>query len=152
MWTVRGLTPPPGPGRTQFTSGWELERAVAALLAEQDATRLLTATWERQETSREQYVGPGRGGPSRRKTTKSTVRYQITSVTRNDAAIEPLVAQMDGLADAGDQHGGIAAVVGRFGAGLPCGHLRGACVPPFEGPAAGGAARCSSIVTTWCAA
>ena len=27
---MRGLTPPPGPGRTQFTTGWELERAVAA--------------------------------------------------------------------------------------------------------------------------
>src|SRR5512135_2757922 len=24
---VRGLTPPPGPGRTQFSTGWELERA-----------------------------------------------------------------------------------------------------------------------------
>ena len=27
---VRGLTPPVGPGRTQFTTGWELERAVNA--------------------------------------------------------------------------------------------------------------------------
>src|SRR3954451_14328477 len=63
---VRGLTPPVGPGRTQFTSGWELELAVKALLTEQGATGLLTATWERQETVREQYVGPGRGGPNRR--------------------------------------------------------------------------------------
>src|SRR3954451_24411839 len=31
---VRDLTPPVGPGRTQFTSGWELERAVKALLTE----------------------------------------------------------------------------------------------------------------------
>ena len=31
---LRGLTPPPGPGRTQFTTGWELEQAVAAVLAE----------------------------------------------------------------------------------------------------------------------
>ena len=75
---VRGLTPPVGPGRTQFTTGWELERAVNALLAEQDATGLLTVTWERQETSREHYVGPGRGGPNRRKTTERSVRYQIT--------------------------------------------------------------------------
>src|SRR3954468_3587027 len=49
---VRGLTPPVGPGRTQFTTGWELERAVHALLAEEDARGLLTVTWERQETSR----------------------------------------------------------------------------------------------------
>ena len=91
---VRGLTPPPGPGRTQFTTGWELERAIAAVLAEQDATALLTVTWERQETSREHYVGPGRGGPGRRKTTETTIRYQITAVMRNDTAIEHLVARM----------------------------------------------------------
>ena len=91
---VRGLTPPPGPGRTQFTTGWELERAVNAVLAEEGAQGLLTVTWERQETSREHYVGPGRGGPKRRKTTERSVRYQITSVARDDAAIERLVARM----------------------------------------------------------
>src|SRR4051812_33960399 len=91
---VCGLTPPVGPGRTQFTSGWELERAVKALLSEQGATGLLTATWERQETVREHYVGPGRGGPNRRKATERLVRYQITAVTRDEAAIERLVARM----------------------------------------------------------
>src|SRR5512135_658324 len=91
---VRGLTPPPGPGRAQFTTGWELERAVDALLAEQGAKGLLTVAWERQETSRTRYVGPGRGGPNRRQTTEWSVRYQITSVTRDEAAIERLVARM----------------------------------------------------------
>ncbi len=91
---VRSLTPPVGPGRTQFTSGWELELAVKALLTEQDATGLLTVTWERQETVREHSVGPGRGGPNRRKATERSVRYQITTVTRDDAAIERLVARM----------------------------------------------------------
>ena len=38
--------------------------------------------------------GPGRGGPKRRKTTQWSVRYQITSVARDDAAIERLVARM----------------------------------------------------------
>jgi transposase len=91
---LRGLTPPPGPGRAQFTTGWELERAVNALLAEQDAQGLLTVSWERQETNRTRYVGPGRGGPNRPQTTERSVRYQITSVTREDAAIERLVARM----------------------------------------------------------
>jgi transposase len=91
---LRGLTPPPGPGRTQFTTGWELERAIHALLAEQDATGLLRVSWERQETSRTHYVGPGRGGPNRPKTMQRSVRYQITAVTRDDAAIERLVARM----------------------------------------------------------
>ena len=49
-----------------------------ALLAEQGATGLLKVTWERQETIRERYVGPGRGGPKRRKTTERSVRFQIT--------------------------------------------------------------------------
>jgi transposase len=91
---VRGLTPPVGPGRTQFTTGWELERAVQAFLAERDAQGLLTVTWERQETSREHYVGPGRGGPNRPKTREWSVRYQITAVTRDAAAIERLEARM----------------------------------------------------------
>jgi transposase len=91
---VRGLTPPVGPGRTQSTSGWELELAVEALLTERGATGLLEVTWERQETVRERYVGPGRGGPKRRKATERVVRYQITGVTRDDAAIERLVARM----------------------------------------------------------
>src|SRR3954469_21811844 len=80
---LRGLTPPVGPGRTQFTIGWELERAVNALLAERGATGLLTVTWGREETVREHYVGPGRGGPDRRKATERSVRYQITSVERD---------------------------------------------------------------------
>src|SRR3954469_15817216 len=91
---VQDLTPPVGPGRAQFTSGWELELAVKALLTEQDTTGLLTVTWERQETVREHYVGPGRGGPNRRKATERVVRYQISSVTRDEAAIERLVARM----------------------------------------------------------
>jgi transposase len=91
---VQDLTPPVGPGRTQFTSGWELERAVKALLTAENATGLLTVNWERQETVREHYVGPGRGGPNRRKTRETSVRYQITSVTRDERAIEDLVARM----------------------------------------------------------
>jgi transposase len=91
---LRALTPPPGPGRTQFTTAGELERAIHALLAEQDATGLLTVSWERHETSRTHYVGPGRGGPNRPQTTQRSVRYQITSVRRDNAAIEHLVARM----------------------------------------------------------
>jgi transposase len=91
---VRGLTPAPGPGRTQFTLGWELEQAVNAVLTEQGVEGLLTVSWEREETSRTRYVGAGRGGPNRPQTTEWSVRYQITTVTRDDAAIEQLVARM----------------------------------------------------------
>jgi transposase len=84
---VRGLTPPPGPGRRRFATGWELERAVAAVLAEHDVDGLLEVSWERQETSRTKYIGRGRGGPKRPQTTEWDVRYQITAVRRNEPAI-----------------------------------------------------------------
>ncbi|MGZ3357240.1 MAG: IS1634 family transposase [Isosphaeraceae bacterium] len=91
---VRSLTPPPGPGKTQFTTGWELERAVAAVLSEQDVEGLLEVNWEREETSRTRYVGRGRGGPNRPKMTTWSVRYQITTVLRNAAAIRERVERM----------------------------------------------------------
>jgi transposase len=91
---VRGLTPPPGPGRSQFTTGWELERAIAAVLAEQDVEGLLEVSFERRETSRTKYVGRGRGGPNRPKTTHWNIRYQITTVRRNDPAIAERVARL----------------------------------------------------------
>ena len=84
---VRGLTPPPGPGRRPFTIGWELERAVARVLAEHDVEGLLEVSWERHETSRTKYRGRGRGGPNRPKTTEWEVRYQITAVRRVEEAI-----------------------------------------------------------------
>ena len=117
---VRGLTPPPGPGRTQFTTGWELERAVAAVLAEHQVEGLLEVSWERQETSRTQYVGRGRGGPNRPKTTEWDIRYQITTVRRDEAAIRT-PGGADGLAGAGDQRPGLAAVVGGGAVDVPWG-------------------------------
>jgi transposase len=91
---LRGLTPPPGPGRTQFTTGWELERAVAAVVAEHQVDGLLEVSFEREETGRTKYVGRGRGGPNRPKTTRWDIRYQITVVRRNEAAIQHRVARM----------------------------------------------------------
>jgi transposase len=84
---LRGLTPPPGPGKTQFATGWELERAVTAALAEYEAEGLSEVSWEPEETVRTKYVGRGRGGPDRPKTTEWKVRYQITAVSRIEEAI-----------------------------------------------------------------
>jgi transposase len=84
---VRGLTPPPGPGRTQFVTGWELERAVAAVLAEHQVEGLLEVKFDSEETSQTKYVGRGRGGPNRPTKTNYSVRYQITSVRRIEEAI-----------------------------------------------------------------
>jgi transposase len=91
---LRGLTPPPGPRRTQFTTGWELEQAIATVLAEHDVADLLEVNFERQETSRTKFMGRGRGGPNRPKKTEWNVRYQVTTVRRNEAAIQQRVARL----------------------------------------------------------
>jgi len=91
---VRVLTPPVGPGRVQFTTGWELERAVQAVLIEHEVEDLLEVAWTREETSRTRYVGRGRGGPDRPKKTELKIRYQITSVRRKEEAIQHREARL----------------------------------------------------------
>ena len=91
---IRGLTPPPGRGKTQYRTGWELEQAVAAVLAEHDVEGLLKAEWTHEQTCQTRYVGRGRGGPNRPKKTAWTIRYQITEVGRNISAIEERSARM----------------------------------------------------------
>jgi transposase len=91
---VRAWTPPPGRGQVQFTVGWALEKAVAAVLAEHDVVGLWEVAWTREETSRSRYLGRGRGGPSRPQTTELTIRYQITEVRRQAAAIPQRWAPM----------------------------------------------------------
>src|SRR5262249_40362557 len=91
-----GLTPPPGPGQTPFTTGWELERAVAAVLIEQDVEGLWEVNWEHEETSRTYYVGRGRGGPHRPKKTRWDGRFQMRRVRRSGEAIPARVARLGG--------------------------------------------------------
>ena len=91
---IRGLTPPPGRGKTQYSTGWELERAVAALLAKHDVEGLLEAEWTHEQTCQTRYVGRGRGGPNRPQKTEWTIRYQITEVRRNTPAIQERLARM----------------------------------------------------------
>ena len=91
---IRGLTPPPGRGKTQYSTGWELERAVAAILAEHDVEGLLEAEWTREEICQTRYVGRGRGSPNRPKKTEWTIRYQITAVRRNTPAIQERLARI----------------------------------------------------------
>ena len=92
---MRALTPPVGPGRTQFTTGWELERAVEPRSwPSRRSTGLLTVTWERQGDQPEALRGPRPRRPESAQDDGTDVRYQITSVTRDEAAIERLVARM----------------------------------------------------------
>src|SRR5205814_3504659 len=53
-----------------------------------DVTGLLSVSWQRQEDQETNYVGPGRGSAQRATRTEVRVRYQITEVRREAAAIE----------------------------------------------------------------
>lgn len=48
---------------------------------------LLTYTLEHQETRQRKYIGRGRGGAERPQQETVTVRYQLTAVERNAAAL-----------------------------------------------------------------
>lgn len=81
------LTPEPGPGRRQIRDEVELREAITAILTQHRVAECLDVTWEREETTETRYKGPGAPGPNRETYTETTVRYVITDVQRNEAAI-----------------------------------------------------------------
>jgi transposase len=90
---LRDLTPPVGRGHKQYREEEPLRAAVAALLEQHRVEGLLTIRWEREEQQQTRYRGRGRGGPGRPTYTTTKVRYVITKVQRNDAAIEETKAR-----------------------------------------------------------
>ena len=82
------LTPPRGRGKHQIKEENVLVSAAEAILKNHDVEGLLCYTFERQEKSITKHIGRGRGGPNRVKHTIVTVRYQITGVLRQEAAID----------------------------------------------------------------
>jgi transposase len=84
---LRGLTPPPGRGRRQFDDEPALAAAVAAVLKQHGVTDLLRVQWQRHEQTHTSYIGRGRGGPGRAQRTVTRVRYEITAVERDPAAV-----------------------------------------------------------------
>jgi transposase len=84
---LRALTPAPGRGKRQIRDEAALQAAIASVVARHDVAGLLTVTWRRHETPQTHYVGRGRGGPQRLTRTEVDVRYVITDVQRNEAAL-----------------------------------------------------------------
>jgi transposase len=84
---LRALTPTPGRGKRQFRDADTVQAAIARVLERHEVTGLLTAPWERHETTVTRYVGRGRGGPDRSTRTQGQVRYALTGVQRNEEAI-----------------------------------------------------------------
>jgi transposase len=90
---LRDLTPPVGRGHKQQRKVKPLRAAVAAILEQHRVEGLLTVTWQREKQQRTRYRGSGRGGPGRPTYTTTKVRYVITEVQRNEAAIEQTKAR-----------------------------------------------------------
>jgi transposase len=81
------LTPAPGRGKRQLRDEATLQAAMARVLERYEVAGLLTATWERHETTVPGYVGRGRGGADRPTRTQTQVRYALTGVQRHEEAI-----------------------------------------------------------------
>jgi transposase len=84
---LQALTPPVARGKRQIRDEATLRQAITAVLERYDVKELLQVSWKRDETTVTRYHGRGRGGPQRPQTTHTRVRYMITGVHRNLAAI-----------------------------------------------------------------
>lgn len=82
------LTPPPGRGKRPYREEGALQAAVAGGLERYGVEGMLHVTFQREEETITRYVGPGRGGPQRPRRTQVRVRYVLTGVERDEAAIQ----------------------------------------------------------------
>jgi len=82
------LTPVPGKGKRQIREEAALQAAVASVLEQYGVTGMLDVSWQPQEKTRIRYVGPGRPGAKRPTYQQTQVRYVVTAVERDEAAVE----------------------------------------------------------------
>jgi transposase len=88
------LTPPVGRGQRQITEEAALQSAAEAVLTKHRVAGLLTYTYLRESKQEVKFVGRGRGGANRQQQVSERVRYQISAVQRNEAAIAQLVSTL----------------------------------------------------------
>jgi transposase len=87
---LNALTPPRGRGKRQIKEEAALVAAAEAILQKNQVEGLLSYTFERQVEQQVKYVGRGRGAAERPQRVEERVRYQVTAVVRNEAAITAL--------------------------------------------------------------
>nr|WP_320017088.1 hypothetical protein [uncultured Desulfobacter sp.] len=81
------LTPLPGRGKRQISDEAELVAAIAKIVKAHNVENLLDVQFEKQVEQKMKYVGKGRGSLNRETIVVEKVRYQITSVQRNQEKI-----------------------------------------------------------------
>lgn len=84
---IEALTPLPGRGKRQINTESDLQSAIAAIEKQYRIEGLLEVTYDRECRLQTRYVGRGRGSAQREQRTVEPIRYQITSVVRNEPAI-----------------------------------------------------------------
>jgi transposase len=84
---LRGLTPPVGRGHRQFREEEALREAIAEVLERNGVATLLSVAWRREERREKRYEGRGRGGAGRKWHWDVTIRYEVTTVCREEEAI-----------------------------------------------------------------
>jgi transposase len=84
---LRALTPPVGRGHRQYRDEGELRAAITEVLERNQVCGLLTVAWEREERRTKRYEGRGRGGAGRKWHWEVDIRYEVTQVCREEAAI-----------------------------------------------------------------
>jgi transposase len=88
------LTPPLGRGKRQIRDQASLTAAISHILNQEQVAGLMQVSWERQETATTRLLGRGRRGAKRPTQTDVQVRYQITSVERDAAALARQVLRL----------------------------------------------------------
>lgn len=81
------LTPSPGRGRRQIRDEGHLRQKAEALLDRYQVRGFLRYTFQREEHKQTRYIGRGRGSPQRPQRILPQVRYVITGVERDEAAL-----------------------------------------------------------------
>jgi transposase len=85
---IFALTPPRGRGKRQIEEESTLVARIEKILRTQQVEEFFIVRYERQVERRVKQVGRGRGGPTRQHTVEERVRYQITSISWDEVAIE----------------------------------------------------------------
>jgi len=85
---IFALTPPRGRGKRQIEDEATLVARIEKILRRHSVEGFFTVRYERQVERHVKQVGRGRGGPNRQHTVEERVRYQITSISWDEGAIE----------------------------------------------------------------
>ena len=91
---LASLTPPRGPGRRLCRDEATLQAKIAAVEERYDVAGLLKVSWEREEQVTERQVGPGRPTAGRARRREVQVRYRVTAVVREAAALAARCARL----------------------------------------------------------